>query len=85
MPVGEGVGAERRLQRAAVRAERHLGAEPVPGIDESLPRVAVGARQRMLVAPAGPGAVGGLGQEGEAEVLPRLREHGSADLPGAGA
>ena len=78
VPVGEGVGAERGLQPAAERVEAHPGGEPVPGIDEPAPVVAVGVRQRVLVGPEGPGAVDRMAQEREAEVVPRLgmrREH----------
>ena len=51
VPVGEGVGPERGVEPAAERIEAHPGREPVPGIDEPAPVVAVGARQPCACRP----------------------------------
>ncbi len=72
VPVGEGIGPERRLQPATERPEPHVRTHAVIGLNEPPVGVTVPERPRVLVRMEGARAMDGMAQEGEAEILPGL-------------
>ena len=71
--VGEGVGPAGRVQPAAELGEAHAQAHAVPGLDEPAVVVSVPPRARVLVGMEGADPLPGMAEEGEAQIVPRLR------------